>query len=101
MKFLDENKISFQYRDIMAENPSSKELKQWITDSQLPIKEFFNTRGLVYREMKLKDTINSLTDEEAIELLSTTGKLIKRPLLISDQGVLIGFNKEDYERLRP
>lgn len=101
MKFLDNNNIAYQYRDIMTENPSAEELNEWIVKSKLPIKRFFNTRGVVYREMNLKEKIDSMSEEEAINILSTNGKLIKRPLLISDQGVFVGFHKELYENLIP
>ena len=101
MKFLDNNNIAYQYRDIMTENPSVEELNEWIIKSNLPIKRFFNTRGVLYREMNLKDTIDTMSDEEAIEILSTSGKLIKRPLLISDQGIYVGFHEELYEDLIP
>lgn len=101
MKYLDNNDIAYQYRDIMTENPNVEELNSWIIQSGLPIKRFFNTRGVVYRELKLKDTIDSMSKNEAIEVLSTNGKLIKRPLLISDQGIFVGYHKELYESLIP
>ena len=101
MKFLDNNNVSYEYRDIMSDNPSVDELRTWILNSGRPIKDFFNTRGLVYREMNLKESFDSLSNDQALEILSTTGKLIKRPLLISNQEILIGFNKEEYERLIP
>lgn len=101
MKFLDNNSIAYQYRDIMSENPNVQELKKWIVDSNLPIKRFFNTNGVVYREMNLKDKIDNMSEDEAIDLLSSTGKLIKRPLLISDEGIIVGFHKELYESLIP
>ena len=101
MKFLDNNNIAYQYRDIMTENPNAKELKKWIMDSNLPIKRFFNTQGVVYREMNLKDTIDTMSEDEALEILSSTGKLVKRPLLISDEGIFVGFHEELYENLIP
>ena len=101
MNFLDNHNIAYQYRDIMSDNPSVDELRTWILDSGRPIKDFFNTRGLVYREMNLKETFDSLSNDEAIEILSTTGKLIKRPLLITNDEIVIGFNKSQYERLIP
>ena len=101
MKYLDNNNIAYEYRDIMTENPNANKLRKWISESRLPIKRFFNTHGVVYREMNLKDKIDDMTDDEAIELLSTDGRLIKRPLLISNEGVFVGFHEELYESLIP
>ena len=101
MKFLDANNIAYQYRDIMSENPNEEELKKWIVNSNLPIKRFFNTRGVVYRELGLKDKIDTMSDEEAIKTLASSGKLIKRPLLVSDEGIFVGFHEELYESLIP
>lgn len=97
--FLEKNGIDFIDRDIMIDNPSTEELKQWIDASGLPIKRFFNTSGIVYREMGLKDKLGSMSEEEMIELLASTGKLIRRPLLISDKGIFVGFHEEMYETL--
>ncbi len=98
--FLKENNIDYTDRDIMEDNPSKEELSQWFKESALPIKRFFNTSGIVYREMGLKDKLAAMSDDEALELLSTTGRLIKRPLMISDQGIFVGFNEEMYETLK-
>ncbi|NLW14815.1 MAG: arsenate reductase family protein [Erysipelothrix sp.] len=98
-KFLDENNIEYTYRDMMDENPKPEELKKWISDFGVPAKRFFNSNGLVYREMGLKDKIDDLSEDEQIELLASTGKLIKRPLFIGEHGVLVGFVKEMYETL--
>lgn len=97
--FLEKNGIDFIDRDIMIDNPSTEELKQWIDASGLPIKRFFNTSGIVYREMGLKDKLGSMSEDEMIELLASTGKLIRRPLLISDKGIFVGFHEEMYETL--
>lgn len=101
MKYLDNNNIAYQYRDIMTENPTAKELSTWVDISGFTIKTFFNTRGVVYRELNLKDTIDSMSDEEAIAILSSNGKLVKRPLLISEQGIFVGYHKEIYDSLIP
>lgn len=97
--YLKERNIDYIDRDIMNDNPSVEELTQWIEISGFPIKRFFNTSGIVYREMGLKDKLASMSDEEMIALLATTGKLIRRPLLISDKGVFAGFNEEMYGTL--
>lgn len=84
----------------MEENPTKEELKKWLDISELPIKRFFNTSGIVYRQMGLRDTLNDMSEEEALELLSTTGRLVRRPLLIGDHGVFVGFHEEMYETLK-
>lgn len=101
MKFLDNNNIAYTYRDIMSENPTPDELNQWILKSNLPIKRFFNTRGVLFREMNLKDKLDKMSDQEALEILGSHGKLVKRPLLVSDEGVLVGYHEELYESLIP
>jgi len=85
---------------MMEENPTKEELKKWLDLSELPIKRFFNTSGIVYRQMGLRDTLNDMSEEEALELLSTTGRLVRRPLLIGDHGVFVGFHEEMYETLK-
>lgn len=99
IKFLEDNNIDVEYRDIMLENPTKEELKKWLEISGLPIKRFYNTSGIVYREMNLKEKLPQMSDDEALELLSTTGKLVRRPLLIGDHGVFVGFHQEMYETL--
>lgn len=100
VKYLEENNIDVVYRDMMFENPTKAELKEWLQISGLPIKRFFNTSGIVYREMKLKDKLPEMSDDEALELLSTTGRLVRRPMLIGDHGVFVGFHEEMYETLK-
>lgn len=90
-KWLDEQHIEYNDRHIIDENPSAEELKTWIKQSGLPIKNFFNTSGEVYKSMQLKDKLSSLSEEEQIGLLATNGKLVKRPLLIGNNKVLVGF----------
>lgn len=99
VKFLKDNNIEYEDRDIMIDNPSKEELTTWIAASGLPIKRFFNTSGIVYREMGIKDKLKDMSEEEMIELLASTGKLIRRPLLISDKGIFVGFHVEMYETL--
>lgn len=96
-KWLEENKISFESRHIVENNPNKNELKKFITLSGLPAKKFFNTSGILYREMNLKEKLQSATEDEMIDILSSNGMLVKRPLVITDKGVLIGFKKEKWE----
>lgn len=97
-KFLDENQIEYEYREIYEKNPSYEELKTWIEKSGLPIRRFFNTSGIVYREQKLKDKWGVWSDEEAIQHLATDGRLVKRPLLIKGDTVLVGFKEDEYRK---
>ena len=99
-KFLDDNHIDYVSRDMMEENPTKQELKTWLELSELPIKRLFNTSGIVYREMGLKDKLADMSEDEALELLSTTGRLVRRPLLVGDHGIFIGFHEEMYETLK-
>ena len=94
-KWLDEHKITYEDRHIIDRNPSVEELTEWIKRSKLPLKNFFNTSGLVYKEMKLKDKLPAMSEAEQIALLASDGKLIKRPLLISEDQVLVGFKAEE------
>lgn len=98
-KFLQENNIEFNNRDITIENPTIEELEEWINLSELEVKKFFNTSGVLYREMKLKDKIKDMSKEEMIKLLATDGKLVKRPLLICKDKVLVGFKEEQYKEI--
>jgi arsenate reductase len=96
-KFLKENKIKFEERNIITETPTVKELTEWIQKSGLPINKFFNTSGLLYRSMNLKEELNDLSDEEKIKLLSSDGMLIKRPLLIGKDVILLGYKEEEWK----
>lgn len=98
-KFLQENNVTFDNRDITIDNPTVEELEKWIDLSGLEIKKFFNTSGVLYKEMKLKDKIKDMSREEMIKLLATDGKLVKRPLLICDDKVLVGFKEEQYKEI--
>ena len=91
-KWLIENNIEYTNRLIVEDNPTVEELKAWIPRSGLPIKKFFNTSGLIYKELKLSEKLPSMTEEEQIALLATNGKLVKRPLVVTDSFVLVGFS---------
>lgn len=98
-KYLEEKGIDFKDRDIVKENPTKEELAQWIQASRLPVKKFFNTSGMKYREMGLKDKLVSMSQEEQIELLASDGMLVKRPLLIDGDRILIGFREKEWDQL--
>lgn len=98
-KWLQDNNIEFDKRAIKTENPTYEELKEWYVISGLPIKRFFNTSGMLYREMKLKDKVATESDDVLLKILATDGMLVKRPLLITSDTVLVGFKEKDYEEL--
>lgn len=99
-KWLDDNKIDYELRDIKTENPTFEELQKWHKEGELPLKKFFNTSGLLYKSMELKDKLPKMSDEEQLRLLATDGMLVKRPLLIGEDFVLAGFREKDWaERL--
>ena len=98
-KFLKENNIEFINRNIVEENPSAEELALWMEKSGLEPRKFFNTSGVLYREMNLKDKIKTMSKEEMIEILSTNGMLVKRPLLVMDDKVIVGFKEENYKEI--
>lgn len=98
-KWLLEHQVEFTERNIKEENPSSEELKEWHERSGLDIKRFFNTSGMVYKELKLKDRLPQMTLEEKYELLATDGMLVKRPILVTERGVTTGFKPEEWEKL--
>ena len=97
--WLEERGISYDLRDIKQNNPTVEELTAWYRKSGLPLKKFFNTSGLVYKEMKLKDKLPAMSEAEQIALLASDGKLIKRPLLISENQVLVGFKADEWNNL--
>lgn len=99
-KFLIENNIDFIDRDIVKDTPTYEELNVWIKKSNLEIKKFFNTSGLKYKELNLKEKLLTMSDEEKIKLLASNGMLIKRPLLIDDNNILIGFKEEKWSTLK-
>ena len=96
-KWLEEHNINYTERNIAESNPSYEELKEWHARSGLPLKRFFNTSGLLYKEMKLKDRLPSMSEDEQLELRASDGMLVKRPLVIYDGGVLVGFKKAEYD----
>ncbi len=97
-KWLDENGFEYTTRDIKQENPSQIELETWYSNSELPLRRFFNTSGLKYRELGLSKTLDSMEKHEQLALLATDGMLVKRPLLIKDNITLVGFNEGEWER---
>lgn len=97
-KWLDEKGIVYTDRDIKAENPTAGELKAWHKKSGLPLKKFFNTSGLIYKDLGLKDKIETMSEEEQFALLATNGMIVKRPILVTDSTVLIGFKEKDWEK---
>ena len=97
--WLTEQGVSFEVRDIKLDNPSAEELKLWHSRSGLPLKKFFNTSGLQYKALQLKDKLPTMTEEEMFALLATDGMLVKRPMLITDEKVLVGFKEADWAAL--
>ena len=98
-KWLDEHSIEYTDRPIKEDNPSAEELKEWHERSGLPLKRFFNTSGMLYKELKLKDKLPGMSDEEQYELLATDGMLVKRPLLIDGNTVFVGFKEAEWRSL--
>lgn len=96
-KWLDANEIEYTERSIKEQNPTVEELKAWHQRSGLPLKKFFNTSGLLYKDMKLKDRLPGMSEEEQYALLATDGMLVKRPLLVGDDFVLVGFKETEWE----
>ena len=97
-KWLDENHIAYDLRDIKLETPAYEELAAWRQLSGLPLKKFFNTSGLLYQSMGLKDKLSAMSEDEALHLLATDGMLVKRPLLVGEDFVLPGFKPADWEK---
>ena len=95
-KWLDANGITYELRNIKEENPSADELRSWHKASDLPLKKFFNTSGLQYKALQLKDKLPTMSENEQYELLASDGMLIKRPILIGDDFVLVGFKEADW-----
>lgn len=95
-KFLDDNSIEYTLRNIKTDNPDFDELKFWFEKSGLPLKRFFNTSGLLYKSMELKNKLPQMSEEEQLKLLSTDGMLVKRPLLIAEDFVLTGFKEKEW-----
>ena len=98
-KWLDEQGKKYTERHIVENNPTYEELKQWYEMSGLPLKKFFNTSGLKYKELQLKDKLPTMSEDEMLKLLATDGMLVKRPLLVKDDKVLVGFKQEQWEQI--
>ncbi len=100
-RWLEENGIPYEMRDIKLENPSAQELAEWHRRSGLPLKKFFNTSGMLYKSMELKDKLPGMPEEEMLRLLATDGMLVKRPLLVGEDFVLVGFKESAWaQRLK-
>lgn len=97
-RWLDGNNIKYEFRDIKTNNPNAIEIEKWLKISKLPLKKFFNTSGLLYKKYELKEKLPSMSESEQIKLLATEGMLVKRPMLIDDNFVLIGFKQEEWEK---
>lgn len=96
-KWLNDRGVSYELRDIKENNPTVEELTEWYKNSGLALKKFFNTSGLLYKSMNLKDKLPMMTEEEQLELLSTDGMLVKRPILVNGETVLVGFKESEWE----
>ena len=98
-KWLDGHRIEYTDRHIVEDNPTYDELKEWYEKSRLPLKKFFNTSGLLYKEMKLKDKLPSMSEEEQLRLLATNGMLVKRPILVTEDKILVGFKEAEWAEI--
>ena len=98
-KWLKSHGIEYLYRPIKEENPTKEELKSWIEKSNLPIAKFFNTSGLLYKEQHMKDMIKTLSESDLIDILASNGLMVKRPLLIAGEKVLVGFKEDEWKSL--
>lgn len=96
-KWLEEHGVDFEDRHIVENNPTVQELKEWHEKSGLPLKRFFNTSGQIYRQNNIKDRLPEMTEEEQYELLATNGMLVKRPVIVGEDFVLVGFKEKEYE----
>ena len=98
-KWLDNNGLSYELRNIKENNPTLEELKKWHKMSGLPLKKFFNTSGLIYKSLKLKDKLQGMSEEEQYKLLASDGMLVKRPIIITSNKTLVGFSEIDYKEM--
>ncbi len=98
-KWLDGHNLEYTQRHIAENNPSYEELKEWHQKSGLALKKFFNTSGLIYKEMELKNKLSLMSEEEQLKLLATNGMLVKRPIIVSNDKVLVGFKENEWEEL--
>jgi arsenate reductase len=97
--WLDDNNIEYELRDIKLNNPTFEELTEWYKKSGLPLKKFFNTSGLLYKSMELKTMLPTMTENEMLKLLATDGMLVKRPILVGDDFVLVGFKESEWKEI--
>lgn len=100
-KWLDAHGLSYTERHIKEDNPTYEELKVWWERSGMPLKKFFNTSGLLYKSMQLKEKLPTMTEEEQLRLLATDGMLVKRPIIVTDERILTGFKETEWEKLLP
>ena len=98
VKWLEDNGIEYTYRDIKEENPTEEELRKWHAASGLPLKRFFNTSGMLYRDMGLKDKLPGMSEDEMFRLLASDGLLVKRPIAVAKDKVLVGFKQAEWEK---
>lgn len=96
-KWLDDHQLEYVDRHIKEDNPTAEEVKEWHKRSGLPLKKFFNTSGLLYKELQLKDKLPAMTEEEQYALLATDGMLVKRPVVVTDDVILLGFKEESWK----
>ena len=96
-KWLDNNKIEYEFRDIKLNNPTLDELTEWYKKSGLPLKKFFNTSGLLYKSLDLQNKLPTMSEDEMLNLLASDGMLVKRPLVIGEDFVLVGFKENEWE----
>ena len=101
LKWLEDHQVFFEERPIIEENPSYEELKEWYEKSGLPLKKFFNTSGMLYKQMNLKEKLKEMSEEEQLKLLATDGMLVKRPLVVGEGFVLTGFKENEWEENIP
>jgi len=98
-KWLDDHKIEYEIRDIKTENPTFEELSEWYGKSGLPLKKFFNTSGMLYKSLDLKNKLPDMSEDEMLKLLATDGMLVKRPLLVGEDRVIVGFKESEYAKI--
>ena len=96
-KWLDEHGIEYESRHIVEDNPTAEEIEKWYKASDLPLKRFFNTSGMKYRELKLKDKLSNMSEAEQFEILASDGMLVKRPIIVSDDCILVGFKVDEWQ----
>lgn len=97
-KWMEDNELEYEYRDIKTENPNIDELRLWQKKSGLPLKKFWNTSGQLYKTLKIKDRLPSMSEEDQLNILSTDGMLVKRPILVNGNFVLVGFKETEWEK---